>query len=150
MCQDKKGPVFLQVCRLGAPCCSRLSGPGGCSGFSSWHGIPLVLPWLYTAWVASTPVAIHASHACSQTDGGPTRKGQRYVFLRRHLQSITPQLENESNLGPASYTSEVFSQGYYTYGNCPLLKYSLGRHHIPLLLKGFLMSHQPALFRVFL
>lgn len=49
---------------------------------------------LYIARVASPPVTIHASHASLQTDSGPTRKGQRCVFLRRHLQLVTPQLEN--------------------------------------------------------
>ena len=106
--------------------------------------------WLYTARVASPPVATPASHACLQTDSGSTSEGQRCVFLRRRLQPIAPPLDNEANLGRASYTSEIFSQQYHIYGNCPLLKYSLGRRHRPLVPKRFLISHQPALFAVFL
>lgn len=62
----------------------------------------------------------------------------------------TPQLENKGNLGWVSYTPEVFSQKCCTHGTCPFLKYSSGRSSRPLLLKGFLISHQSALNGVLL
>lgn len=137
---------------------SKLRTWAGCAGIKKALSSTSVLRWcsdalrcscpLWTRWLlgllllhptcsagftlpgaASPPIAIHASHACLQMDSGPIRKGQRCVFLRRHLQPIAPQLENEGSLGRASYASDVFSQEYYTYGNCPSLKYSLDRRH---------------------
>lgn len=101
---------------------------------------------LCAAWVTSPPVAICASHACWQTGGGVT-KGQGAVFLRGRLQPITPQLENKGNWLSVLHFRSIFIKNVTHM--VLALTYSSGRCHRSLLLKEFLISHQPALLGYF-
>lgn len=97
----------------------------------------------------SPPVASRAPHACWQT-GGDWLKVRGVCFWEDICSPSPLSWRMRETLAECPTLQKYFHNKCYTHGTCPLLKYSSGRGHRPLLLKGFLISHQPALSGVLL